>query len=338
MAMMNKRYGLLFNLIFLTASAFAQDEPPVYYTKNNTATTNRDSAEYYRVINSKADETFRFTEYHKDGTWRTAEARGDINEPVYVSTLTFYYKTGQVAIKSEYKNGRLLKATGYYPNAVLMHVLYYPNPWPFPQVAYDADSSGTPHIVNGNGSRQESDSLNMFGEHFTMAGSYKNGWKDGVWKGTDDKGLFFEQTYQAGRFISGTTITNTGKKYHYHRFFELPRFSGDFNKFEYAIAANLKHPADTAGLEFLTPGYLHLSYVINEKGEITNLHGFKKQGKVMINLELKSDQPKCKPAMLRGVPVPYPIADNADSITRGRLFPFHTDVYLKGAIVIPDSP
>jgi hypothetical protein len=329
-----RQYGSLifFSLILLTASAFAQDERPVYYTRANNVTANRDSAEYYRVITSKAGENFRFTEYNKDGTWRTAEAKGDIDNPIYTGAVAFYYKNGQVAINSEYKNGRLLKTTGYYPNAVLMHVLYYPKQWPFPQIAYDADSSGTPHIVNGNGSRQESDSVFAFGEHFTITGPYRNGWKEGVWKGKDDKGLVFEQTYQAGRFISGTTITNTGKKYHYNRFFEFPQFSSDFNKFEHGILANLKNPADTAGLEFFTPGYLHLSYVINEKGEITNLHGFKKHGKVMVNLELKRDQPRCKPAMLRGVPVPYPIADNANSITRGRLLPFNTDVYLKGQI------
>jgi hypothetical protein len=336
--MINQRYRLLFSLIFLTASAFAQDELPVYYTRDNRATTNRDSAEYYRVINSRTDENFRFTEYHKDGTWRTAEARGDINEPVYVSTLTFYYKNGQVAVQNEYKNGRLLKTTGYYPNGVLLHVMFYPRPGPFPQVAYDADSSGTIHIINGNGSRLESDSLKMFDEHFTMTGPYKNGWKEGVWKGKDDKGLVFEQLYQAGRFISGTAVTNTGKKYHYNKFFELAGFRGDFNEFERGIAANLKNPADTLDLEYFSPGYLHLSYVINEKGEITNLHGFKKHGKVMVNLELKRDRPRCKPAMLRGVPVPYPIADNANSITRGRLLPFNTDVYLKGRIIIPYSP
>jgi len=224
------------------------------------------------------------------------------------------------------------RTTGYYPTGNVIYITYTIRQWPMELVIYDADSSGNVHIINGNGARQETDSVRFSGEHYTMKGPYKNGFKDGVWAGTDDKGWVFEQTYHKGRLISGTVRT-TEKKYHYKQFFEFPDFDGKFDEFNRRILANLKNKKDTSDLEFLKTGVLHLSYVVNEKGEITQLKGFKKDHSGLVPLELKHTRPKTTPAKLRGVPIPFVVADNYT--TNVGLANFHTDIYLNGQLTGP---
>src|SRR5665213_1934994 len=327
---MNRLYYLLvLMLLFPTIPCFSQEKQPLYF-RSGRVITNPDSAEYYRVLNSENDGLLSFTEYHKDGTRIEASATGSISDPVYVGNATFYYKNGKVAIKNEYKSGRLLRSTGFYPSGVLMYVMYYQHFGAIPQVVYDADSSGHAHIINGNGARQETDSVRFSGEHYTMKGPYKDGFKDGLWKGTDDRGWVFEQTYRKGRIVSGTVTTNGGKKYRYKQFFQFPEFDGKFDDFNRDILANIKNKKDTLNLEFLKPGVLHLSYVINEKGEVTQLKGLGKDKGGLVPLELKGNRPRCSPAKLRGVPVPFVVADNR-TVNLG-LTNFNTDIYLNGQI------
>jgi hypothetical protein len=323
-------YLFLLLLVFSTISAFAQQKQPVYFRAGRVI-TNPDSADYYRVITSENDTSFSFTEYRKDGTRMEATATGSILYPDYIGTAIFYYKTGKIAVKKEFNvHGWLAKITGYYPNGSLIYITYAIPRWPLELVVYDADSSGHVHIVNGNGARQETDSLRTCSEHYTMRGPYKDGFKDGIWTGSDDRGWAFEQTYRKGIVTSATVTTNDGKKYHYRQFFQFPEFDGKFDEFNRSILANLKNKKDTLSLEFLKPGVLHLSYVINYRGEVTQLKGFRKNKGGMVALELKGNRPRCAPAKLRGVPVPFVVADNR-TVNLG-LANFNTDVYLNGQI------
>ncbi|MGZ3755334.1 MAG: hypothetical protein ACXVJE_08960, partial [Mucilaginibacter sp.] len=277
--MTNPKYSTLFCLLFSAITAFAQKEAPVYF-KYNHVIKNADSADYYRVIDSRDGDNYRFTEFHKDGTWVKALATGNINDPYYIGDQTFYYKNGRIAVANQFSKGRCIKTTGYYPNGVLLQVIEYRTTWPQQLIAYDADSSGRVHIINGNGERQETDSIAIpafnIHLHYTMTGPYKDGLKNGLWKGTDDRGFSFEEKYEAGKLVSGTTKTPEGKKYHYTRLYQYPKFKGDIDKFEVHILPALKNKADTTGLKFFKPGFLNLSYIINEDGSVSNLTGYKK--------------------------------------------------------------
>jgi len=329
--MINRQYILLC-LVFSAVTAFAQQEGPVYF-RGNHVITNPDSADYYRVIDSRQGDNFKFTEYHKDSTWIKAIATGNINDPVYIGDQTFYYKSGRVAVINQITKGRHIKTIGYYPNGILMQVIDYRNGWPQELVAYDADSLGRVHIVNGNGSRRETNTLRAYNmlEHYTMEGPYKDGLKDGLWKGTDDSGVAFEETYEVGKLISGKSKTATGEKYHYTKLYEYPKFAGNIDQFESHILPNLKNPADTANLAFFKPGLLRLSYVINEDGSVTDLTGFTKHGHAPVKIELKSELPKCEPARLRGVPINYPVPNNTDYMLRSNFSPFQVDPKLNGS-------
>lgn len=323
------RYLFVLLLAFSTIAAFAQQKP--VYFRAGRVITDPDSADCYRIITSQNDSSFNFTEYRKDGTRMEATATGSLIYPDYIGTATFYYKTGRVSVKKEFNtHGWLSKTTGYYPNGLVIYITYGIHLPPFEVVVYDADSSGNVHIINGNGARQETDSIRFSGEHYTMKGPYKDGFKDGLWKGTDDRGWFFEQSYRKGKMISGTVITTAGEKYHYRQFFQFPDFDGKFDDFNRDILANLKNKRDTSDLEFLKPGVLHLSYVINEKGEVTQLKGFRKNKGGMVALELRANRPKCTPAKLRGVPMPFVVADNR-TVNLG-LANFNTDIYLNGQL------
>lgn len=332
---MNRMYYFLLFLIlvFLAMPGFAQEKQPVYF-RSGRVITNPDSADYYRVITSENNGVFSFTEHRKDGMRMEATATGDIAYPDYIGTVIIYYKTGSIAVKKQFNvNGWLAKTAGYYPNGNPIYITYTIPQFPFELVVYDADSSGHVHIINGNGARQETDSVRFSGEHYTMKGPYKDGFKDGLWTGTDDRGWIFQQTYHKGRLTSGTVTTDSGKKYHYRQFFEFPEFGSKFDEFNRSILANLKNKKDTTTVEFLKPGVLHLSYIINDHGEITQLKGFRKNKQGMLPLELKKNRPKCIPAKLRGVPVPFVVADS-QTVNVG-LAGFNTDIYLNGQIVGP---
>src|SRR6185312_3974759 len=167
---MRRYIWLIFLDLIFCIPALAQETQPIYF-RDGHVITNPDSAEYYRVLNSQDGDAFMFTEYHKDGTRIEEIAEGSLIDPVCVGVAKHYYKTGKVAIKQEYSShGGLQKTTGYYPNGVLMYITYPHGPWPFESVAYDADSSGNVHIINGTGIREETDSLRAAGEHYIMKG------------------------------------------------------------------------------------------------------------------------------------------------------------------------
>ena len=328
--MINHKYSTLFWLLFSAITAFAQKEAPVYF-KNNHVTNNPDSADYYRVIDSRDGDNYRFTEFHKDGTWIKSLASGNINDPYYIGDQTFYYKSGRIAVINQFSNGRCIKTTGYYPNGVLLQVIQYRTGWPQQLIAYDADSSGRVHIINGNGVRQETDSIAIMAfnvhQRYTMTGPYKDGLKNGLWKGTDDRGFAFEEKYDDGKLVSGTTKTPEGKKYHYTRLFEYPKFNGNIDQFESHILPALKNPADTIDLKFIKPRFLNLSYVINEDGSVSNLTGFNKHNHTPLKLELKDTLPKCAPLLLRGLPFSFTITNNANFMVRHNFSPFPSGVF-----------
>lgn len=339
--MTNNKYSLFLCLIFSAITAFAQTEAPVYF-QGNHVTDNPDSADYYRVIDSRDGDNYRFTEYHKDGTWIKALASGNINDPFYIGDLTYYYKSGRIAVVNQFTKGRRIKTTGYYQNGVLLQVIQYRTAWPQQLIAYDADSSGRVHIINGNGVRQETDSITIpafnVHQHYTMTGPYKDGLKNGLWKGSDDRGFTFEEKYGDGKLVSGITKTADGKKHHYTRLFEYPKFKGDVDHFEAHILPALKNQADTANLKFLKPLFLNLSYVINEDGSVSNLIGYKKHDHTQFQLELKGTLPKCEPAALRGVPFSFTIKNNADYMVRRNFsFVFDIDPRLRNAHYTPST-
>jgi antitoxin component YwqK of YwqJK toxin-antitoxin module len=336
--MISRQYVLILCCSILSIGAFAQTDSAYYFDVHENRIDAKENAAYYKVIKSRNADGFAFTEYHKDGTRLEAFAKGGIERPVFLGTTTAYYKNGKVSIKKEYDNGTLVKTSGYYPNGVLIYVIIHRRAWPYNFIAYDADSSGRIHIENGNGRRQETDTIKIahIGEVFTMEGPYKDGVKEGLWKGNDDRGLSFEERYEAGKLVSGTTVLD-GKKYRYTKVYEYPSFNGSVDKFESRIMLSIKNPADTVGLQYIKPGYPHLSYVIDEHGQIADLYGFKNSRGPHVGIELKRPLPLISPARLRGYPVRYMIADNADYLVRNNFVmrPFNTDIYLKGQYIPP---
>jgi hypothetical protein len=216
---------------------------------------------------------------------------------------------------------------------VLIYVIVHRKAWPYSFIAYDADSSGRIHIANGNGRRQETDTTKLahIGEVFTMEGPYRDGVKEGIWKGRDDRGLVFEENYEHGKLVSGTTTASDGKKYKYNKVYQYPSFNESADRFESRIMSIIKNTSDTIGLQYIKPGYLRLNYVIDEHGQITDLYGFKTLRGPHVRIELKKLLPTISPARLRGVPFRYMVSDNSDYLVRNNFIisPFNTGIYIK---------
>lgn len=337
--MLNRQNILSLCLILWGAMAFAQtDSTKYYFDSNNNLIKNPDSAAYYRVIDSRNDAGFRFTEYRKDGTWVKASAKGTIEAPMYDGYVNWYYKNGKPCEMHEYSYGRAVKTLRYHSNGILLQTIVYGSVpgMPYQRLMYEADSLGKANIINGNGTHTDTGVLirGMLTEHYTMFGQYLNGAKEGIWEGVNDKNIHFSEKYIKGKFISGKSKTSEGKTYNYIYAFEYPIYSDNRFRFELWVKNHLKTPADTLHLNYRTSRWLQLNYLIDENGKPQHIKGFKPDGITQVDLVLERNPPKWAPATLRGVPISYQIMYNQGTVDFNKpmiftgLKPFQTDIYL----------
>jgi hypothetical protein len=343
--MITRLYLLILSLGLCAGIARAQTDSVFYFNKNAVIVTNHDSAAYYRVINSRKGDVFTFTEYRKDGMTVKALARGTIERPIYNDYVNLYYKNGKPAEMHEYSNGVITKTLRYHTNGTLIQTLLYrqEDGWPTMRILYEADSTGKPNIEKGNGTRKESGTVNMvsLSENYTVEGSYKLGAKDGTWKGSNDKGTTFEEVYDRGKLMSGTSKSADGKKYTYKKTLEYPEYKAGRASFERIVREHLKHPEDTLNLGTKWPHQLLLNYTIDKKGRPVAIRAYNPNTKTETYLDLKYGIPDWSPATIRGVPVEYFVNWNAYvplnklnlvplTAPVGVKLPFNTDIYIKG--------
>lgn len=330
--MLNHRCLLTAFLITCAFTSFAQQDSVYYYNYNGKPVAKPENAWYYRKIESVKANVSYFSDHFKDGTIAKGAFTGSVQSPQYTGTVISRYRDGSLYLKQQYEAGQLFRTWRYHPNGVLLEVLDQNRAGNFPAVLimYEADSTGKANIVNGNGALTETDTLRSrdIKEHFTMQGPYENGFKQGVWKGSNDRGFQFEEVYSTGKLISGITTFN-GKKYRYKHTVEYPSFKSGIDRFDRKILDNITNPSDTLSLCFIKPGHLAVSFIIDTEGSIKKLTGFKAHTYTKVDLPLVADLTVCTPAKLRGVPIDYVVVNSGDFFVQ-RNFNLTPDIYFKG--------
>jgi hypothetical protein len=327
---------LLCFLLKVTAALAQQDENICYFNKDGKKVNTRDSADYYRVIDSKEGDIFKFTEYRANGTQVKASAKGTFESFIYDGYVNLYYKNGNVAEMDSYTDGHENKSLQYHINGTLLRTIIYgddPSNRMSWRVIYAADSTGKVNILNGKGVDTETGVFNrgMLVEHYTLSGPYLNGIKEGEWEGTNDRNIHFKQKYKAGKLISGESRSIDGKSYKYLYEFEYPIFKNGRFAFENWIGRHLLHPSDSINLKNKNSRWLALNYLIDANGQPTAIKGLKADGLTEVPMGLNKNPPKWAPATLRGVPVSYQMKydqESAESNHPLKKIPFNTDVYL----------
>lgn len=142
--MIPRLYILTISCLLCTLYASAQSDTVAYFKNDGRLVSIRDSADYYRVLDSRKGDTIKFTEYRKNGMWVKASATGSITKPVYDGYVNLYYKNGKPCEMHDYTNGSVTKTLRYFTNGALQQTIIYRQEegWPRERLLYEADSAG----------------------------------------------------------------------------------------------------------------------------------------------------------------------------------------------------
>lgn len=305
---------LLFFLFFLSLASYGQNKENIYYiNKKGRIVKQLDSAAYIRVIQEpdSGSANYNLYEYYLDHKKRR---QGYVSqfEPqlVFQGQLISYYKNGKESDIVNYVNGRLtgssfeyyengqLKKAGKYEednNAKNLPPFKYPFP-PYKLVDY-FDSTGVQQIKNGDGYFKKYNT-----EKYGDEGRYKNGMKDGEWKGVSANGWYTEN-YSNGVFAGGVARWTDGSEHHYTTLEALPEYKGGMREFYIYFGKNYKYPdqARRAGIK----GRVMVEFVVQKDGSLTDLVLLKDLGSGTGEeaLRVLRESPDWQPGTQHGIPV-----------------------------------
>lgn len=135
----------------------------------------------------------------------------------------------------------------------------------------------------------------------TSNGKIENGFKEGIWKGSSEKYNFlFEENYEKGNLIGGTSIDENNIKYNYNIIEALPEIKGGMTVFYSFLRNNFKMP-DIPGLN----GKVMTSFIINENGDISDLKIIRSLNPIVDKeaIRVLSKFKGFSPALVRGIKV-----------------------------------
>lgn len=213
-----KKYFLITILLLMPILFFCQnsEDKTVYYDSIWKETT-KENYKFYRIIKDYyADKDFyKIYDYYKsgvlqmEGTSKTND--GNAKEGEYI----FYYENGnKKTVQNFFKSRAKGKFLEWYEdgNPKLEGEYIQPEKAFNPDfIMYQYWNSKNEHLViDGNGNYEEDE------ENRIVKGKVKNGLKDGIWTGIDNK-LKYQYTdhYKKGEFISGKSIDSLGVTHEY---------------------------------------------------------------------------------------------------------------------------
>jgi antitoxin component YwqK of YwqJK toxin-antitoxin module len=303
-----KKYILTLIATAFLFSSYAQKRSTVSYFKKDMVTQNKNDYDYRRVIQeTDTPSLYRLFEFYPDNKEKTVATVSKF-EPnlVYEGIKESFSKQGFLTSKVNFKNGNLIgECTYYYDNGKLENIFQYNerdekpknSEKPIRKWITGVDSLGNQFIKDGNGLYKKTDKRGVAEE-----GNYRNGYKDGAWKGTTNKASY-EEIYDNGIFKSGTTTLRDGKQITYDKMEKLPEFKGGMAEFYKYLGRNYRYPADA--LRNSVSGKLYVTFVVKSDGSLTDL-SFKNDlgyGTQEEAIRVLNECPKWNPGKQHGIPV-----------------------------------
>lgn len=265
----------LLTLLFFTCCslAFGQEHNVFFFTKYDTRTPLKDSSYYIRVITPPDSGKIYFKVqdvYTNSGKLKFIGQALDSYADKLQGTCIKYYENGKRKSIQTYEEG---KPSGewyaYYESGILQKVENFFRPGNKDSIentliTYN-DTTGKAIVTNGNGYFEGYENRNF------LKGQYNNGKKDGIWKGICPDGkTIFDQTFDKGRFVSGSTTNNKGKVYNYTRFGEIqPEFEGGMEKLYNLLVKKVTYNEDSK--KNMHQGRLFVTFIINYDGSLTDI-------------------------------------------------------------------
>lgn len=256
-------------ICFMSLFAAAQSDSSVYYLKNDgRIVSGRDSADIIRtVINPKGSETLYMVHdkypngndklithaTNKDGSlfqgfsiefFSNGKKRSDefFKDDVLLGPISVYYPNGKLYMSGDFSNDRFLRISQY------------------------RDSTGTIIATDGNGEGLEYD---VEFKEITGRGRIEKSLKTGRWIHFNGNKLWYSIIYEKGRLQSGIGYDSVGKEYPFDRLEEPAYFNSRMESLADFIKRKTKYPDEAKKANIR--GSVHLSFVIEKNGELTNI-------------------------------------------------------------------
>lgn len=261
-----KTLTLFFSIIF-TSSIYSQNnlDKTIYYDSTWTETNDK-NFHYYRIVKDyhTDKDLYKIYDYYKSGV---LQMEGISKTKDYLSKegeFTYYYENGNKKSKSNYVKSKLIglheewyenglkKLEGEYLNSEdrITNVLKINQFW-------NRDNEQT--VKNGEGFYEEIEI------NFSESGNVKEGLRDGIWKGENDKRKRkYVEKYKKGRLISGQSTDEENNNYEYNEIETPPIPKNGINDFYKFLAKNYVIPK---GHE-KTKGKIYTQFIVEKDGSI----------------------------------------------------------------------
>lgn len=305
-----KFYLASFTACFLVLNGFAQKQN-IYFLKNDGRYVNlKDSADYIRIVREPDSGTvlYNVLEYYPSGNTKFLGKSSTVDPIKLEGTTASFFPDKKRKRIAAYENGNIVGLVyDYYPNGKQYCTLEYITDskklnFVSEEIVRDVyDSTGVQTVKDGNGH------YIVFNNNYktiTEEGDVKNGKREGIWKGTFNKGKTnFTEEYASGKLIKGFLIGEAGKTINYTVKEALPTFKGGESAFGHYLSESIRYPkrAMDKGIQ----GRVTLSFVIEKDGSLTNI-------KVLNSVDPELDaeairvirqSPKWNPGLQHGIPV-----------------------------------
>lgn len=253
----------------------------IVYLDSSHIETSSENYRYYRIVEDYYldKEKYSFTQYYNSNK---IECKGfSKNKDTFIKTgeIISFYESGNTKSKINYKEGHKSgKCEIWYENGtkklegeyvytenkkdsdketINESILKIDNYW---------DTENNQKIVSGNGSFTDEDVEEIKNSSTTTSsGKVLNGYKDGIWVGSDSKNKFtFEETYVEGKLISGISKDENGATYNYTILNVRPEPKGGISTFYDCIMRNLNQPESST-----VNGKIIAAFIIDNQGKIT---------------------------------------------------------------------
>jgi len=238
----------------------------------------KDSADFIRIIQEpdSGSLNFRVFEYYPDKTLRFLGAVSSFDpQLVFEGPSKRFYKNGKQEEIVSYKNGIPVgTAFQFHTNGKLHRILEHGDEGIHVRLAWNKsyhykvkelyDSTGVAIVKDGKGYVKEKD------DAFIGEGLYLNGMREGLWKFTRaDKAVTSEETFAAGKFLSGKVINSDGSSRTYDKEALTPEFKGGMDGFNRYLSRKIQFPADAMRLGIT--GKVYVSFVVEADGSISDI-------------------------------------------------------------------